>query len=142
MNAPQQIAPQAAAPRGFSRTRLSFGLLGAPIAWLAQYALSYPLAARACAGRPRLGPLDIQGAEILVAVAAILLAGVAAWAGYVALGTWRAARHDETSSVLHSDADDRAAFMGMGGVILSAVFFVGILWNVVTPFVASCSEVL
>ena len=115
---------------GLSERALWLGLLGGPLAWLVQLALSYPLVPLSCA---------IEWGAIfhlitLVTALAAVAAGTAAWQ------SWQQAR----SEGQESDArQGRQEFMALAGVLTSGLFLATIIaqWLPVL-FLSPCSEAL
>jgi hypothetical protein len=116
------LPPDATGP-GPSRAgdaRLWFGLFGACAAWSLQELLSYGLVARGC--------LDLAGS-----VAAAHRGATAVSAGLVLVGV--IALLAAVTALRRVDRG-RAAFMALGGVVVSGTFVVGLLANFVVLFLA------
>lgn len=133
MSAPAAIHP-APAVRAVTPAALWFGLFGAPAAWSLQLLTSYALVAHGC--YPDAEPMAIpvvQGLKTLVlgtgvaALAVALLAAASAWR------SWRATRrgHEGDHEALLEAGEGRTRFMALAGVLLGAVFVLGIVMNVV-----------
>jgi hypothetical protein len=133
MSAPAAVHP-APAVRAATPAALWFGLFGAPAVWSLQLLASYALVAHGC--YPDAEPLALPVVPALralvlgtgaAALAVALLAGGSAWR------SWRATRHGEDGGeeVLLDASDGRTRFMALAGILLSAVFLLGIVMNVV-----------
>jgi hypothetical protein len=129
MSAPAAIHP-APPVRTVTPAALWFGLFGAPVVWCLQLLASYALVAHGC--YPDAEPMTIPvvpGLRTLVlgtgaaALAVALLAGGSAWR------SWRATRHEREA--LLEAGEGRTRFMALAGMLLSAVFVLGIVMNVV-----------
>jgi phosphotransferase system glucose/maltose/N-acetylglucosamine-specific IIC component len=97
---------------------LWFGLFGAPAAWALQLIVSYALVAHFC--YPRSTPLAspaFGGTRVVATVVSAALIVVAMLALVVALRSTRAA----------GDAESRARFLAMAGVLVSGIFVYGTL---------------
>jgi hypothetical protein len=117
---------------------LWFGLFGAPLVWSVQELVSYVLSAYECnppgmrASVPRLPGLWTW--QLVVGLAALVVAAVAAW---TAIRTWRAARLGYESAEHHQleVGEGRVGFMAFAGILLSGVFLLGIVMNLISIFV-------
>jgi hypothetical protein len=121
---------------GRESTRLStllFGLMGAPLAWVAAQLVCSAIAQRACF--PKTEPLDaaafanthlIQGAVLILALA-ISLAAI-----LLSLGAWRRTRaeHDGGSQTLMAIGEGRSRFMAFVGLLTSLGFSIATLFSV------------
>jgi hypothetical protein len=98
---------------------LWLGLLGAPSVWLAHFLAIWVITEWGClAGWARSTLLGFQAiAVLLVTVTCIALPLVVA-AGLLAGRNWRRAQ----ASTNEHGTDNRSAYMGFGGVVLSALF--------------------
>jgi hypothetical protein len=100
--------------------RLWTGVIAAPAAWIAQGALGWYFGYEACGG------WTPAGARIAVAVlsALALVAALAGWS--VAWRTWgRVAAERRPFDVT---GWDRVEFMSAGGVLVSSIFIIAIVW--------------
>jgi hypothetical protein len=122
---------------------LWFGLFGAPAVWTIQELVGYILAAHACfphmapRATPALGGLWVL--ELGLGIAALIVAGLAGW---MALRSWRAVRprHPGAGTAQVDIGEGRARFMALAGILVSGMFLLGILMNVLPIFlVAPCS---
>jgi hypothetical protein len=133
MTAPAAVQP-APAVRAVTPAALWFGLFGAAVAWSLQLLASYALVAHGCYpdAEPMTMPV-VPGLRTLVlgtgaaALAVALLAGGSAWR------SWRATQHEDEGrhEALHEAGEGRMRFMALAGMLLSAVFVLGIVMNVV-----------
>lgn len=133
MSAPAAIHPAPAA-HTVTPAALWFGLFGAPAAWSLQLLASYALVAHGC--YPDAEPLTIPVVPSLrtlvlgtgaAALAVALLAGGSAWR------SWRATQqeHEGGHEGLLEAGEGRTRFMALAGMLLGAVFALGIVMNVV-----------
>jgi hypothetical protein len=133
MSAPVADHP-APAIRAIAPPALWFGLFGAPAVWSLQLLASYALVAHGC--YPDAEPMTIPvvpGLRTLVLAAGAAALAVALLAGGRAWQSWRAMRHehqDEHEGLLEISAG-RTRFMALAGMLLSAVFVLGIVMNIV-----------
>jgi hypothetical protein len=105
-----------------------FGVLGAPIAWVADHSLSYSLTQHACST----GKFFELKLVSLVMVAIALLAVLCAWRNRVHSGT-----------AIPNDAGDplgRTNFMGVLGLLISTFFTAVIIANAVPRFILTPCE--
>lgn len=133
MTAPAAAQP-APAVRAVTPATLWFGLFGGAAAWSLQLLASYALVAHGCYpdAEPMAMPV-VPGLKTLVlgtgaaALAVALLAGGSAWR------SWRATQHEDESrhDPQHEAGAGRMRFMALAGMLLSAVFVLGIVMNVV-----------
>jgi hypothetical protein len=133
MSVPTAVHP-APADRAVTPPALWFGLFGAPVAWSLQLLASYALVAHGCYpdAEPMTMPV-VPGLRTLVlgtgaaALAVALLAGGSAWR------SWRATAHEHEGAheALLEAGQGRTRFMALAGMLLSAVFVLGIIMNVV-----------
>lgn len=113
---------------------LLFALLGGATAWSLHLLASYTLLAYACSsGRGGVRPA-------LVAIALLALA-VTAWSGLAARRHWRVARVidrpvDDAWDARMGERTARVSFLMVTGLVLSLIFGLGILYEVITIFLA------
>jgi hypothetical protein len=122
------------ASRAVAPAVLWFGLFGAPVAWSLQLLASYALVAHGC--YPDAEPITmpvVPGLRTLVLGTGAAALAVALLAGGVAWRSWRATQHEhqgEHEALLEVGAG-RVRFMALAGILLSAVFVLGIVMNTV-----------
>jgi ABC-type multidrug transport system permease subunit len=120
--------------------RIGIGLFGAPVAWLAQFSLSEPLAAHAC--YPHQAPLSApvwEGLPAILAAISIACLAAALLSGFVAWTAWRQYEHKlpgEEGSVNAADRS-RDRFLVKLSVMSSFIFLVAILFNICAIFLVS-----
>jgi hypothetical protein len=127
-----------------SMLRIGIGLFGAPVAWLAQFSLSEPLAAHAC--YPHQAPLSApvwEGLPVMLAAISIACLAAALLSGFVAWTAWRQYEHKlpgEEGSVNAADGS-RDRFLVKLSAMSSFIFLVAILFNICAIFLVSpCSS--
>ena len=117
---------------------LWFGLFGAPLAWSIQELAGYALIAHACypAWQPR-AALPAGGVWTLALAVSLTMLLVGLAGGFTAYRSWRRTRHEHASPEAHQleVGEDRARFMAISGIIVSAIFLFNLLMNAVTLFV-------
>ena len=121
--------------------RLWLGILLAPSAWMLAELIGYYLSSRNCepfhGGVPLGGTGSAEGTHFVVV---IVFAACAAWGLWLALTSWGTVRRDH--DVGDPPAWGRARFMAFGGVLVSALFLLGILLFGFSGFVVqACSQV-
>ena len=119
---------------------LWFGLFGAPAAWSVQLLVNYALVAHACF--PKSEPLAspaLGGLHAIVLGASFGALAIALAAEATAWRSWRASRHENHGGhgVLLEVGEGRTVFMALGGVLVSGVFLLGIVMNVIPILLAS-----
>jgi hypothetical protein len=121
---------------------LWFGLFAAPATWSIQEVVSYAIAAHSCYPGmiPRTTP-TFRGMWTLELVIGIVALVVAIVAGLIAVRSWRATRPAHAPPKEGSQVETgaaagagRAGFMALAGMLLSAMFFIAIVFNVVGLF--------
>jgi hypothetical protein len=120
-------------------SRLWFGLVAAPLAWMVAELAGYVLAARDC-GRWRTGlaAYAVPNAPVIVAAISLAMAALAAAGLALALRSLRAADRVVPPSNVRAG---RTRFMALGGIIVSALLLLNIVFFGVPPFlVNACSE--
>ncbi|HEX5538815.1 MAG TPA: hypothetical protein VFX01_03410 [Methylophilaceae bacterium] len=122
---------------GTDRLKLLLMLFGAPGAWIAQMAISEPLAAYAC--YPQQMPLTApvwNHLLLLLAIVSLLCLAAALACGALAWTTWQRLRHARDATESAGDTGEgRAEFLPKLGVIASQIFIVAILFT-------SCAVIL
>lgn len=118
---------------GVDARSLWFALLAPPAAWAVQGLLGWFFGERVC-GAMTPGAVRLTVLAITVAALAVSLACAArGWR------TWRlsSAVEDPTAA----DAHDRVEFMALGGLFISVVFTIGILWSgLSSAFLKECGR--
>jgi len=120
--------------------RLWIGVVAAPTAWLLAELIGYYFSSRNC--EPFHGGIPLAGLGAatpthLIVTLALALVGV--WGLYVALANWRALRGDHSPGDL--PAWGRARFMSFGGVLVSALFVLGmVMFALPGVVVDACSQ--
>ena len=125
-------------PPGFRRQQVSLlrigvGLFGAPVAWLAQFSLSEPLAAHAC--YPYQAPVSApiwEGLPIMLVAISIACFAVAFLSGIVAWTLWRQfeRKHPGEEGVVITTDESRNRFLAKLSIMSSFIFLVAILFNI------------
>jgi hypothetical protein len=133
MSGPAAIHP-APTERALTPPALWFGLFGAPVAWSLQLLASYALVAHGCYpdAEPMTMPV-VPGLRTLVLGTGAAALAVAVLAGGSAWRSWRATQREHAGgheSLLEA-GEGRTRFMALAGMLLSAVFMLGIVMNVV-----------
>jgi hypothetical protein len=123
-----------------SRGSLWFGFVAAALAWLAHGFLCVVISTSACLGGAYQWTwIPANGLRILLGLITLALLIVALAAGAVSFWNWRrlaapprpeGRRQNpaDQPDLLHAEGRRRAEFMALGGVFVSTVFVLGILW--------------
>lgn len=118
--------------------RLWVGMLLAPVSWLVMELFGYYLAARSCEpahGIPMSGTAYPQTVQALLGLVFVVASVIGL---LTALGNWRALRQ---SGGAEPPEYGRARFMAFGGVLVSALFLLGIvLFGLPALIVNACSQ--
>jgi hypothetical protein len=118
-----------------ARTRIAsllYGLMAAPMAWVVSQVVNSTLAQEACfpGAQPLAAPAfgGLHAMQAVVLLAALLVSASAMW---VALGTWRSTRHEQSGDrhALLSIGEGRSRFMAFAGVLTSLGFLVASLFS-------------
>ena len=118
-------------PAAIPASRLWTGVLLAPAAWIAHGALGWYFGYEACGGLTAEGARAALGVLFIVAIVLALAGGWIAWSNW---GQTTPERH-----VGHITAWDRVEYMSAGGVLVSGIFTIAIIWNGLIPlFVFHC----
>jgi len=119
--------------------RLWTGMLLAPAAWLLAELGGYFAVARGCEpGRPGV-PLPAPGNPALAqALLAMLLAVAAAIGLVVAVGNYRALPARRAADAPAIEA--RTRFMAVGGMLVSILFLLGLLFFALPPMLVGCAQ--
>lgn len=118
-------------PANLSAGRLWTGVLLAPAAWIAHGALGWYFGYQACAG------MSSGTARVALGILFVVAATLALTGGWIAWNNW-----GQTTAERHVGdikAWDRVEYMAAGGVLVSGVFTLAIVWNGLIPlFVFEC----
>ncbi len=127
---------------------LAFGLIGAPVIWSAHFLANVLIASNSCSQVDVVRPSSATHATIIAID--ILAALIALAALFVSLRAWRATRQEnadarnEGGSAEHHAAEvgeGRTRFVAMGGILMSTLFFVAILFDTFAAIVVtSCGR--
>ncbi len=126
---------------------LGFGLLGAPASWAAHFLVNVTIASRACfpGSQPSSAAPSPTFTHALLLTIDALAALVACAALAVSYHAWRSTAHERSGAQQHGTTPEHAAevgegrtrFIALGGILMSAVFIVAILFDtfaaIVTP---------
>jgi hypothetical protein len=128
------VAHPAPPGRTIAPAALWFGLFGAPAVWSLQLLASYALVAHGCYpdAEPMTMPV-IPGLTTFVLGTGAAALAVALLAGGLAWRSWRTTRHEHQGEheALLEAGEGRRRFMALAGILLSAVFVLGIVMNAV-----------
>jgi hypothetical protein len=116
-----------------SMIRTGLGLFGAPVAWLAQFSLSEPLAAHAC--YPSQTPLSApiwEGLPVILAAISIACFATALLSGFIAWTSWRQfeRKPDGDEGKIIEAGEGRYRFLLKLSLMSSFIFIVAILFNI------------
>ncbi|HEX6860759.1 MAG TPA: hypothetical protein VF138_11250 [Caulobacteraceae bacterium] len=136
MSDPRALGHPAPHRQQVSGWKQGVGVYAAPAAWGLQFLIGYSLAAYAChPGRMALAdvPEGWEWTRLFALVVNIVAAGVALWAGLVALSVWRATRRekDERSTRVLEAGEGRTRFLGVWGMLTSFGFLIAIIFDTV-----------
>lgn len=117
-------------------TALSFGILGAPAAWILQELISYTYTSTLC----NIGDLQnaLPGAASpLVGTISVIAMVFAIAAGVTALRSWRKTRDEQSGSSHHllEVREGRTRFLAMCGLLTSAGFLIALIFSAAVLFV-------
>ncbi|ACK52285.1 hypothetical protein Msil_3382 [Methylocella silvestris BL2] len=126
---------------------LAFGLIGAPASWAAHFLMNVTIASRACF--PGSQPSSLASAAALAHALILTIDGLATLTACAALAisylAWRSTAHEKAAKQRHGSRPEHAAevgegrtrFIALGGILMSSVFIVAILFDtlpaIVTP---------
>jgi hypothetical protein len=105
--------------------RLWTGVLLAPAAWITQGSLGWYFGYQACAG------LGVAGARTALMVLSLVCLGFALVGGWVAWSSWGLTATERHP--LDVKGWDRVEYMAAGGVLISSIFVIGIVWGGLSP---------
>lgn len=127
-----------------SSTRLWLGVLAAPVAWVVNELVGYPVVGGRCeAGRVGVFSTG-SGAASVGGVAVSLVMIIVAVVGLViAFQNWRAVTSGRGSNgiVSASGRTSRVYFFGVAGLFVSILFGCGVLLFAISPLVVSCTRI-
>ncbi len=126
---------------------LAFGLMGAPVIWGVHFLANVTIASRACAST-EMSPSASTHAALLVIDAVAALVALAAL--YVSMQAWGSTRHEGADTRASSTTPEhhaaevgegRTRFIALGGIMMSTVFFIAILFDTFAAIVVtSCGK--
>jgi hypothetical protein len=123
-----------------ANARLWAGVLLAPAAWSVAELLGYVLVARACDREPAAGMAraGVTHGVVAVALGVIAIIGLA-----IATGNLRSVRDvGDKETTGGPPARGRAHFMALAGVVMSALFVLGIVFFALPPLLVNwCNQV-
>ncbi len=138
------IEPPARHQVQVSMIRTGMGLFGAPLAWLAQFSLSEPLAAHAC--YPNQQPLSEpiwEGLPVMLVVISIVCLAIALLSGFIAWSSWRQFEHKPAGGGEDANEPDqtRNLFLIKLSLMSSFIFTVAVIFNICAVLLVSpCSS--
>jgi hypothetical protein len=116
-----------AEPHRLPQGRLWYGFSAAPAAWAIQGLVGVIVSSQVCpADVSNWGLLGQGGIRLLLGVVTLCALVVAISAGVISFQSWQ--RLAGGRELIHAPARTREAFMSVGGVLISTVFTLGILW--------------
>jgi len=108
--------------------RLWYGFTVAAFAWLLEGAIGVIVSAQFCpANAPGWGIVGQNSVRLALGVVTIVLLILAISGAIVSFRNWQTLSGN--SEFVHAEGRTRDAFMSIGGIIISSVFIVGILWS-------------
>jgi hypothetical protein len=110
--------------RSVSGWRLWFPLVAAPAASVIQGGLGWLIGARVC------DPLTTTNARGLIAIVSILMLLLAVAATMTAGRTWRMVSPETSWTTI--EARSRTEFLAVGGMFISGLLALGIIWGALT----------
>jgi hypothetical protein len=119
-NDPQILTP-------LDQPRLWFGFAGSAAAWLALFIADLLLAWKMCTELPNGSDvLSLGWAIYLFAALTVILLAVTIAAGIVSFGNFQ--RFSNHASLANTEATGREEFMALGGMFISVILSLGIVW--------------
>lgn len=108
--------------------RLWYGFTVAAAAWALEGVIGVIVSAQFCpADLPHWGLTSQTSVQIALGIITLVLLAIAISGGVVAFRNWQAlAGHREFT---HAEGINREAFMSMGGILVSVVFSIGIIYS-------------
>ena len=117
-----------AEPHHLPQGRLWYGFTAAPFAWVLVGVVGVIVSAQFCpANSPDWGILGQNSVRAALAVVTIALLAVAISGAAVALSNWKVLA--DSHELVHSEGRSRDAFLSLGGVVLSGIFIISIIWQ-------------
>lgn len=118
-------------PADIPPRRLWAGVLLAPATWIAHGALGWYFGYAACGG------LTAGGARTALWILFVVALVLALTGGWIAWGNW--GRTTPERHIADVKGWDRVEYMSAGGVLISGIFTIAIIWNGLIPlFVGQC----
>ncbi len=116
-----------AEPHSLPPSGIWYGFSAGPAAWTLQGLVAVIVSAQFCpADVPNWGLLDQNGVRLVLGLITLGLLAVAISGGLVSLRNWHRLAGD--LELARAEGRTREAFMSLGGVLMSIVFSLGILW--------------
>lgn len=108
--------------------QLWYGFTAAPFAWILVGVIGVIVSAQFCpANSPNWGIMGQNSVRAALAVVTIALLAIAISGAAVAFHNWKLLA--DRNELVHSEGRSRDAFMSLGGVVLSGIFIVSIIWQ-------------
>jgi hypothetical protein len=131
MSEPRPEAYSTRHPAEIGRFRLWFGILGAPVVWVALGGLGWFFGERICTA------MSIGAVRVVLGLLSLAALGTAIAALWIAWDNWQLTNRDQ--DVMKLEGYDRVEFMAAGGFLVSAVFILAIVWaGLSTVFINVC----
>ena len=116
-----------AEPHILPQPRLWYGFAAAPIAWTIQGAMGVIVSAQFCpTGLPNWGILGQNGVRAAIGLVTLVLLAIAVSGIVVSYNNWH--RLNGPREFAHAEGITREAFMSLGGILISSVFTVALVW--------------
>jgi hypothetical protein len=108
--------------------QLWYGFTAAPFAWILEGVIGVIVSAQFCpANSPNWGIIGQNSVRTALAVVTIALLAIAISGAVVAFRNWKLLA--DSHELIHSEGRSRDAFMSLGGVVLSGIFIISIIWQ-------------
>jgi hypothetical protein len=115
-------------PHRLPQRRLWYGFTAAPFAWIVVGVVGVIVSAQFCpANSPNWGIIGQNSVRTALVVVTIALLAVAISGAVVAFRNWKVLA--DSHELIQSEGRTRDAFMSLGGVVLSGIFIISILWQ-------------
>lgn len=122
---PVQTEPHNSSP--LDQRRLWFGFAAGAAAWLGLFIIDLLLAWKMCIQRPNgFDVVSLGWALYLMAAVTVAMLAIAIAAGIVSLRNFR--RVSNHASLARTEATGREEFMALGGMFISFLLGIGIIW--------------